>query len=125
LNRMHNERRARPERRSHARFEHTVEAHGTPETGDVVARMVASDLSLGGLYCSSSVDFPEMTRLAIRLMLPERRTGALEPLEVDAVVVRHREMPSPTGNSRYELALFFAGMSDEERERLARFLAVA
>jgi hypothetical protein len=125
LNRIHNERRSRAERRSHARFDYTVEAHGTPETGDVVARMVASDLSLGGLYCSSSVDFPEMTRLAIRLLLPERRTGAPEPLEVDAVVVRHREMSSPTGNSRYELALFFSGMSDHQRERLARFLAVA
>jgi hypothetical protein len=125
LNRIHNERRARAERRSHARFEHTIEAHGTPESGNVVARMVASDLSLGGVYCSSTVDFPEMTRLAVRLMLPERRSGALEPLEVDAVVVRHRVMSSPTGNSRYELALFFAGMSDAQRERLARFLAVA
>jgi hypothetical protein len=122
---MHAERRPRPDRRSHARFQHTIEAHGTAEAGDVVARMIANDLSLGGLYCSSSVDFPEMTRLAVRLMLPERRTGVPEPLDVDAVVVRHRELPSPSGNARYELALFFAGMSDAQRERLARFLAVA
>ncbi len=119
------ERRPRAERRSHARFERTIEAHGTAEAGDVVARMVANDLSLGGLYCSSSVDFPEMTRLAVRLLLPENRTGSVEPLDVEAVVVRHREMPSPTGSHRYELALFFAGMRDTEREKLARFLAVA
>ena len=119
------ERRPRSERRSHARFQHAIEAHGTPEAGDVVARMVANDLSLGGLYCSSSVDFPEMTRLAIRLLRPERKTGAAEPLDVEAVVVRHRELPSPTGSHRYELALFFAGMRDTDRERLARFLAVA
>jgi hypothetical protein len=125
LSRIHAERRPRPERRSHARFERAIEAHATPEAGDVVARMVANDLSLGGLYCSSSVDFPEMTRLAVRLMLPERRTGAVEPLEVDTVVVRHRQLPSANGDPRFELALFFAGMSDAQRERLARFLAVA
>ena len=125
MSRNQAERRPRAERRSHARFPHTFEAHGTAEAGDVVARMVASDLSLGGLYCSSSVDFPEMTRLAVRLLLPERKTGGVEPLEVEAVVVRHRELPSPAGNHRYELALFFAGMRDGERERLARYLAVA
>ena len=66
-----------------------------------------------------------MTRLSVRLMLPERRSGAVEPLDVEAVVVRRRELPSPTGSHRFELALFFAGMRDTEREKLARFLAVA
>lgn len=113
------------ERRSHARFKSTVELEGTPQGGGVVARMVAKDLSLGGLYCVSSVDFPEMTRLAVRLMLPEKRTGAQDPLDVEAVVVRHRALASATGNGRYELALFFATMTDIQRERLARYLAAA
>jgi len=118
--------RNRVERRSHARFQHTFELQGlSPDDGGVVARMVATDLSLGGLYCSSSVDFPEMTRLDVRLLLPERKTGAAEPLDVEAVVVRHRPIHSATGNGRYELALFFSGMSDAQREKLARFLAVA
>ncbi len=125
MSRNQAERRPRQERRSHARFPRTFEAQGSAEAGDVVARMVASDLSLGGLYCASSIDYPEMTRLSVRLMLPERRTGTVEPLDVEAVVVRHRELPSPTGNNRYELALFFSGMRDAEREKLARFLAVA
>jgi len=73
----------------------------------------------------SSVDFPEMTRLAIRLELPEHKTGEREPLDLEAVVVRHRPVPSIAGNSRYELALFFASMGDVQRERLARFLAIA
>lgn len=122
---MYPDRRPRPERRSHARFERSVELQGTPESGGVVARMTADDLSLGGLHCSSSMDFPEMTRLAVRLMLPERGSVAVEPLEVEAVVVRRRELPSAGGNGRFELALFFSGMSDAQRERLARFLAIA
>jgi hypothetical protein len=125
LSRMYPDRRPRPERRSHARFDRPVEVHGTSESGDIVARMVANDLSLGGLYCSSSLDFPEMTRLAVRLMLPERRPGAVESLDVEAVVVRHREIPSALGGGRFELALFFSGMSDAQREKLARFLALA
>jgi hypothetical protein len=79
--------------------------------------MTASDLSLGGLYCSSSRDYPEMTRLAVRLRLDE------EPLDVEAVVVRREPRESASGNGRYELALFFTSMSDDARETLARFLA--
>jgi PilZ domain-containing protein len=80
--------------------------------------MTASDLSLGGLYCSSTRDYPEMTRLAVRLRLPSDA-----PIDVEAVVVRRERRASVTGEGRYELALFFTGMSDGARETLARFLA--
>ena len=81
------------ERRAHQRVETTVQVQGTPEEGGVVARMVASNLSLGGLYCTSSTDFPEMTRLAVRLLLPAGDDEAREPapVEVEAVVVRRDE----------------------------------
>jgi hypothetical protein len=83
--------------------------------------MVASDLSLGGLHCSSSRDYPEMTRLAVRLLLPN---GArTETIDVQAVVVRRAELASASGSDRFELGLFFTGMADETKERLARFLA--
>jgi len=80
--------------------------------------MTASDLSLGGLYCSSTRDYPEMTRLAVRLRLPSDA-----PIDVEAVVVRRERRASVSGEGRYELALFFTGMSDGARETLARFLA--
>lgn len=109
------------ERRTHVRFPHRFEIEG-PATGDgAAARMVASDLSLGGLYCSSSHDFPEMTRLAVRLQLPDGASAA--PVDVEAVVVRRKPLPSTTGNGRFELALFFTAMSDGAKETLARFLA--
>lgn len=117
--------RQHAERRSHARFDTAVELEGRAHPDGVVARMVATDLSLGGLYCVSSVDFPEMTRLAVRLELPAGKPGNGEPLDLEAVVVRHRPVASVTGSRRYEIALFFATMNDVQRERLARFLAVA
>jgi len=110
--------RSSVERRSHARFPHTFEIEGPTEADGSIARMTASDLSLGGLYCSSSRDYPEMTRLAVRLRLPSDA-----PVDVEAVVVRRERRESASGEGRYELALFFTGMSDGARETLARFLA--
>lgn len=109
------------ERRSHARFPHQFEIEGREDEKGTVARMVASDLSLGGLHCSSSQDYPEMTRLAVRLVLPNGERH--EPLDVEAVVVRRMELASSAGGQRFELGLFFTGLSDEARARIARFLA--
>lgn len=109
------------ERRSHARFSHRFEIEAPQEGQGDVARMVASDLSLSGLHCSSSHDYPEMTRLAVRLLLPNG--SRTETLDVDAVVVRRMELASSSGAPRFELGLFFTGLSDETRARLARFLA--
>lgn len=113
--------RSTVERRSHARFPHAFEVEAPADGNGNVARMTASDLSLGGLYCSSSHDYPEMTRLAVRLQLPADPLP--EPIEVEAVVVRREKRASVAGNGRFELALFFTGMSNDAREVLARFLA--
>jgi len=109
------------ERRSHARFSHHFEIEGPPDEKGTVARMVASDLSLGGLHCSSSHNYPEMTRLAVRLVLPNGERA--DTLDVEAVVVRTMELASSAGAKRYELGLFFTGLSDDARARIARFLA--
>lgn len=110
------------ERRTSPRKTRAFEVHGRAEAGEL-ARMTASDLSLGGLYCTSSADFPEMTRLAVTLMLPDPRTGQQEPLDLQAVVVRRKEVNgSATGRSRFELALFFHALTDVQRSRLASFL---
>lgn len=113
--------RTSAERRSHARFPYRFDIEGPDDGLGSAARMVSSDLSLGGLQCSSSRDYPEMTRLGVRLQLPNGR--GVDPLDVEAVVVRRRELPSSSGAPRYELALFFTALSDDARERLARFLA--
>jgi PilZ domain-containing protein len=115
------------DRRSHARFTASFEVEGATQPGGSVARMVASDLSLGGIYCSSAADFPEMTRLAVRLLLPSdgASRSAAEPLDLEAVVVRRKKLPSAAGTPRVELALFFTSMSDLQRERIAKFLAHA
>jgi hypothetical protein len=113
------------ERRAHQRIETNVALHGAPDEGGVVARMTASNLSLGGLQCTSASGFPEMTRLAVRMMLPTPGSDddETEPLDLEAVVVRCEEVnDSCCGNARFRLALFFTGLEDPARDRLAEFI---
>lgn len=112
------------DRRAHGRHEATFDLQGAPAEGGSIARMTARNLSLGGLYCTSTADFPEMTRLAVRLLLPlDGESGASEPVDAEAVVVRRQERPSASGTLRYELALYFTKLEDAARAQLRRFLA--
>ena len=111
------------ERRANPRISAVFSLHGAPADGGIVARMQAADLSLGGLRCTSTTDFAEMTRLAVRLELPIAGNGQSDPVDVQAVVVRRQEIPSATQEEpRYELALFFTSLEDDTRDRLARYL---
>ncbi len=112
------------ERRSHPRRARSFELRGLADDGLEVARMTASDLSLGGLYCTSTADFPEMTRLRVRLLLPAGRgVGQMDELDLSAVVVRRTEIANGCcGSSRYRLALFFPSLDESQRSRLTRFL---
>jgi hypothetical protein len=85
--------------------------------------MTANNLSLGGLQCTSSEGFPEMTRLAVRLMLPDLQSEGAAPVDLEAVVVRCEEAErSSAGDDRFSLALFFTRLADVARERLSHFI---
>ncbi len=110
------------ERRLHERHDIRVNLQGTPDDGGIVARMVASNLSLGGLYCTSITDFPEMTRLAVRLMLPiDHSETDGEPVDLEAVVVRREEAKSSNGRPRYDIALYFTNVDPSTRDQLKRY----
>ena len=110
------------ERRQHQRRDTVLTMHGTSDEGAAVARMTARNLSVGGLYCTSSKDYPEMTRLAVRLMLPDPAAGT-EPLDLEAVVVRRQELaPGSGGGDRFELALFFPTLAQTAKKRLESYL---
>jgi hypothetical protein len=113
------------ERRANERRDTKLDVQGTPHPDGAVARMVARNLSLGGVYCSSTTDFPEMTRLAVRLMLPRpngKTTTEVEPVDLEAVVVRREEVTSSNGKPRFDLALFFTSLDDPSRDRIRCYL---
>jgi hypothetical protein len=88
--------------------------------------MVARNLSLGGLYCTSTTDFPEMSRLAVRLMLPLKNGNPgeedVQPVDVEAVVVRREEVSGKGGRTRFDLALYFTGVEHSTRLQIQRYL---
>ncbi len=111
------------ERRVHERHAINVNLQGTPDSGGIVARMVASNLSLGGLYCTSITDFREMTRLAVRLMLPiDHSETEGEPVDLEAVVVRREKVRGANGPQRYDFALYFTNVDASAQEQLKRYL---
>ena len=112
------------ERRAHRRVAARFVLQGPPDAAGHVARMVASNLSMAGLQCTSSADFPELTRLAVRLELPvDDQHSATAAVDVEAVVVRREETESSSsGDGRFRLALFFTRVDDTAKRRLASFL---
>lgn len=113
----------RPERRAHPRHPAELSLHASVEEGGTVARMVTRDLSLGGVYCTSKADFPEMTRLAVTLMVPIGNNGDTRGLDIEAVVVRRRELGAASdGEPRFELGLYFTRMDDAAREEIERLV---
>ena len=113
------------ERRAHERHNTQIQIQGTPDSSGAVARMVASNLSLGGLYCTSTADFAEMTRLAVRLLLPLQNGGGepqVQPVDVEAVVVRREKKNGSNGDPRYDLALFFPSLDETSRNQIQRYL---
>jgi hypothetical protein len=113
------------ERRRHPRIETRIDAHGSAAEGGAIARMVTDNLSLAGLQCTSATDFPEMTRLAVRLLLPgsDGNAAPAEPIDIEAVVVRRTHLAaSNEGKPRYQLALFFTSMDDSAKERLTSYI---
>lgn len=110
------------ERRRNQRYPRNFALTGIDSSREVHTRMIARDLSLSGLSCTSDVCFDEMTRLALRLMLPLDPAAEPETIELEAVVVRHRPIPSNNGESRFELALFFTGIQADTRDKLRRYL---
>lgn len=115
------------ERRAHPRIATVVQAECAIESEGIVARMVTRNLSLGGLFCTSAAHFPEMTRLAVRLMLPVEHSGngKTEAIDIEAVVVRSEPLNESraSGDPRYELGLFFTKLTHEAREQLQRYLS--
>lgn len=110
------------ERRQHERHARTFSLTGLESNREVQARMVARDLSLSGLSCTSDICFDEMTRLALQLRLPIEEMSEPETVDLEAVVVRHRPLISTNGDPRYELALFFTGVQEDARDKLKRYL---
>jgi len=78
------------------------------------------NLSVSGAYCVVKRFLPPMTKLQIRLELPDRLGS--RAISCEGVVVRAQPpAPSPR-QSAYHVAVFFSGISDRSRALLAEYV---
>lgn len=91
--------------------------------GDL-ARGETINVSANGVYFTSTVHIPVMTRLAITLALPEvddpKRTAS--EVNCQGVVVRTEpEEPEP-GRENYQVACYFTSISAEDKDNLEAYI---
>lgn len=92
---------------------------------DGAERATLRNLSLSGLSCLTAGPIPEMTRLRVRLDLADVAEGneSAVRIELEAAVVRCRPVRLRSGPRRFEVALYFAGLSSAARHRLTELVA--
>jgi hypothetical protein len=75
------------------------------------------NLSVAGLLCTTSRNFPELTLLKVALDLPGDGEERLR-LELSGAVVRCEPIRHGTGKRRFELALYFTELGAKARQSL-------
>ena len=92
------------------------------EDGPIEAQL--RNLSLAGVGCTSRQDLAEMTKVAVVLELPVDPANAEDRLRMDlqGVVVRCRPLRRGAARRKYELAIYFPELSEEQREQLTTFI---
>ena len=81
------------------------------------------NISSSGVLCQTAKKLPLMSKVAMELMLemPDTLSDETERITCQGVVVRSKRNPDEkTGG--YGTAIFFTRMSEEDREKLGRFV---
>ena len=97
-----------------------VEQVGVTLTEDAQEQFVqTTDLSTSGARCLMDRFIPPMTKLHLRLELPE--AGKVTGVECTGVVVRTEPIVT-TGRGRYHIAIFFTDLPDRSRTVISAFV---
>jgi len=83
------------------------------------------NVSANGVYFTSPSYIAPLTRLEIVLVLPETSGGRSErkqEVSCEGVVVRTEPETQKPGHSSYDIACFFTGISEADREHLESYI---
>jgi len=82
------------------------------------------NLSASGMYCKVDKDIPVMSRVRLRLILPdfEREDKKGRPLEVDGVVVRGHPVIIDGVTKHYDIAVFFDNISQKSKDAILAYI---
>lgn len=78
------------------------------------------NLSAAGAYCTVERFIPPMTKVALRLEIPDG--GRSRTIRCAGVVVRADPFIATTERGAYHLAVFFTDLSERDRTAIGRFV---
>jgi c-di-GMP-binding flagellar brake protein YcgR len=80
------------------------------------------DISASGIYCKIDKEIPLMSKVRLKLMVPES-SKAVRELDVDGVVVREHPVIIDGVIRHYDAAIFFDNLSPKNREMIQAYIA--
>ena len=83
------------------------------------------DISASGIYCKIDREIPLMSRVRVKLMVPDpAKTDKLaKELDVDGVVVREHPVIIDGVIKHYDAAIFFDNLSAKSREMIQNYIS--
>ena len=104
------------------------------EDGDLSLKLKVGDfdtvthtlnISASGIYCKVNKEMPLMSRVCLRLMMPDYSSadGALKSIEVSGVVVREHPVIIDGQTKHYDIAIFFEDLSSKDRDLISSYIS--
>ena len=110
------ERRRSP--RTHAKLAMEIKLSGKD-----YARVESINVSANGVYFSSPVHIPTMTKLQITLVLPAAGDRSrTQEVDCEGVVVRAEPETPSKNQENYQIACFFTAISEKARDSLESYI---
>ena len=92
-------------------------------SGDDYTRVESINVSANGVYFTSAVYIPTLTKLQITLLLPESgNAAASNEVTCEGVVVRTDPDTPSEDPSEYEVACYFTSISETSRGHLESYI---
>ena len=83
------------------------------------------DISASGIYCKIDREIPLMSRVRVKLMVPDaiKPDKAAKELDVDGVIVREHPVIIDGIIKHYDAAIFFDNLSPKDREMIESYIS--
>ena len=83
------------------------------------------DVSASGIYCKIDREIPIMSRVRIKLMVPDtaKPDKPARELDVDGVIVREHPVIIDGVIKHYDAAIFFDNLSEKNREMIQNYIS--
>jgi hypothetical protein len=83
------------------------------------------NISPSGVYCKIDKPLPLMSRVRLKLMIPDqtREDGQARNLDVGGVVVREHPVMVDGAVKHYDIAIFFEDLSAKDKEAITSYIS--